>query len=69
MWIKNTHVLLLVVQTYSFTMESVWWFLRILGIDLVQDTAMPLLVPEDTQSTTGLLIYKYLDTGKNPRFP
>jgi hypothetical protein len=65
MWNKNSHVLLLVVQTCPFTMESVWWFLRKLGIDLVQDTDIPLWVPEDTQSTTEtLLIYKYLDTEK-----
>ena len=51
-------------------MESVWWFFRKLGIDLVQDTAIPLWVPEDTQSTTEtLLINKYLDTGKNLNIP
>ena len=48
----NTHPLLVGRQTYTTTLEIVCQFLRKLGINLPQDTAIPLLViyPKDAQS-------------------
>jgi hypothetical protein len=50
MWRKrNTPPLLVGLQACTTTLESVWWFLRKLGIVLPEDPAIPLLgiYPED----------------------
>ena len=53
MWSKaNTQQLLVGMQTCTTTWKLVWWFLRILGINLPQDLAKPLfdIYPKDDQS-------------------
>ena len=54
MWSKgNTHPLMMGMETCSTTLESVWQFLRKLGINIPQDPAIPVL--EYTQKCSIIL--------------